>query len=417
MRLDAASRHVDLDPRAAGFVQTPYPAYAALHAQAPVFFWRQYGHWCLARHADVSAALRDPRFGRQILHVASRAELGWPEPDPRLAAFDDLERHSLLELEPPDHTRLRGLVNRAFVTRAILHLRPSIAALAHRLIDGFAAAGHCDLITPFATQIPLMTIAGFFGAPPEDAANLLGWSHRMVAMYQFRRSAGIENDALAAARDFAAYLRALVNERRQHPRDDLISALVAAGAADEKLTGDELISTCILILNAGHEASVHAIGNGVRALLEAGIDPLAAFASAASTSAAIEEMLRFDPPLHMFTRYALADMDFCGAPLRRGDKIGLLLGAANRDPAVFSQPDVFDPKRKTNPHVGFGGGIHFCLGAPLARLELETALPILFQRLPGLRLAQPPRARDSYHFRQLEKLEVGWDAGASVLVT
>ena len=411
MQIDRATRHLDLDPRDPAFVQDPYPAYAALQEATPVFFWRQYGHWCLAGHADVSAALRDSRFGRQMSPVASRATPGWPEPDPRLADFDRLERHSLLELEPPDHTRLRGLVNRGFVSRRIAHLRPAIAQLSHRLIDGFERAGACDLIDPFATQIPVLVIAGLLGVPDEHAGDLLAWSHDLVAMYQFRRSAEIEDRALTAARAFSAFLRALVAARRAQPRDDLISALIAAEGADDRLSEDELISTCVLILNAGHEATVHAIGNGVKALLEAGADPAAAFATPEATRATIEEMLRFDPPLHLFTRYALEDMDWRGLALRRGDRIGLLLAAANRDPAVFAAPGRFHPARAANPHVSFGGGLHFCLGAPLARLELDVALPILFQRLPGLRVAQPPVYSDSYHFRQLQALELAWEHG------
>ena len=408
MQLDKATRHLDLDPRDPAFVQDPYSAYAALHEAAPVFFWRQYGHWCLAGHADVSAALRDPRFGRQMSRVASPAAPGWPEPDPRLADFDALERHSLLELEPPDHTRLRALVNRGFVSRRIAHLRPAIAQLSHRLIDGFERAGACDLIAPFATQIPVLVIAGLLGVPDEHAGDLLAWSHDLVAMYQFRRSAEIEDRALAAARAFSAFLRGFVAARRAQPRDDLISAMIAAEAAGDRLSEDELISTCVLILNAGHEATVHAIGNGVKALLQAGADPATAFATPEATRATIEEMLRFDPPLHLFTRYVLEDMDWRGLALRRGDRIGLLLAAANRDPAVFAAPGRFDPARAANPHVSFGGGLHFCLGAPLARLELEVALPILFQRLPKLRIAQPPVYSDSYHFRQLQALEMAW---------
>ncbi len=408
MRIDAAKRLVDLDPRDPGFVQNPYAAYAEIRAKMPVFFSQQYGHWCVASHNGVSAVLREPRFGRQILHVASRAEMSWPEPDPALADFDALERYSLLELEPPAHTRLRGLVNRAFVTRRVEPLRAMIAALAHRLIDGFERAGRTDLLDPFATLIPVTVIAELIGVPVERAPDLLDWSHAMVAVYQFRRSTEIEARANAAAREFAACLRELIHQRRHMPRDDLLSALIAAESAGGRLSEDEMVATCVLLLNAGHEASVHAIGNGVKALLENKVDTAAVFAGAASAPACIEEILRFDAPLHLFTRYALADFAWNGMDFRLGDKIGLLLGAANRDPARFPQPDRFDPARTPNLHTSFGTGIHFCLGAPLARLELEVALPILFARLPGLRLAGVPRYRDTYHFRQVEELRVEW---------
>ena len=402
LRIDEAARRVDLDPRDPGFVADPYRFYARIRERTPVFFWAQYGHWCLARHDDVSAALREPRFGRQILHKTTREKLGWPAPDPRLAAFDAVERHSLLELEPPDHTRLRGLVNRAFVSRRIEHLRPAVAALAHESIDGFAGEGRVDLLTPFATRIPVFVIADLLGVGREHAPRLLDWSNRMVAMYQFRRSAAIEDGAVLATRDFVAFLRAAMAERRATPGDDLISGLLAV----EGLGEDELISTVILLLNAGHEATVHAIGNGVKALLESGHDPRAAFALPESTRKTVEEMLRFDPPLHLFTRFALEDFIWRGVPLRQGDKIGLLLGAANRDPARFAAPEKFDPARDPNPHVSFGGGIHFCLGAPLAQLELEVALPVLFARLPGLRLQGVPVYQDTYHFRRMERLQV-----------
>lgn len=406
LRIDAARAHVSLDPRDDVFVQDPYPAYAAIRAACPAFWWAEYGHWCLAGHAEVSAAFRDRRLGRQILHVASRAELGWEEPEPHLEPWLAVERHSLLELEPPDHTRLRGLVNRAFVSRQVERLRPRIAALAHELIDRFEGRGEVELIEAFATPIPVILIAELLGVPSARAPDLLRWSHAMVAMYQFRRTRAVEDEAVAATRDFVEFLSGYVAERRKRPAEDLISSLIAAEEAGEKLSAAELVSTCILLLNAGHEATVHAIGNGVAALLRAGCDPSRLLPSA--MPALVEETLRIDPPLHMFTRYALEPCEMFGVNMLRGERIGLLLGAANRDPARFDDPDRFDPARQSNPHVAFGGGIHFCVGAPLARLELEVALPILFARLPGLRLASPPHYRDAYHFHGLERLDLAF---------
>jgi cytochrome P450 len=406
LRIDAA--RVSLDPRDDVFVQEPYRAYDAIRQASPAFWWEQYGHWCFARHDHVTALLKDRRFGRQILHVTSREALGWPEPAPHLAPFLAVERHSLLELEPPDHTRLRGLVNRAFVSRHVERLRPRIAALAHELIDGFAGEGAADLLERFATPIPVIIIAELLGVSPARAPDLLRWSHAMVAMYQFRRSRAIEDEAVLATQAFVAFLRDQVAERRLSQTDDLISTLIAAREADDRLSGDELISTAILILNAGHEATVHAIGNGVRALLEHGIDVRGAMAGDDGGAGLVEEVLRFDAPLHMFTRYALEDCEAFGVTLRQGEQIGLLLGAANRDPARFDAPHRFDPMRPANAHASFGSGIHFCIGAPLARLELEVALPILFSRLPGLVLDGPPRYRDSYHFHGLERLDARW---------
>jgi cytochrome P450 len=406
LRVDG--QRLRLDPREPAFVQDPYPAYDAMRGLSPAFVWEEYGHWCFARHEQVTQLLKDKRFGRQILHVASRAELGWPEPQPHLEPFLALERHSLLELEPPDHTRLRNLVNRAFVSRQVERLKPRIAALAHALIDSFADKGEVDLLPAFATPIPVMIIAEMLGVPTSRAEDLLDWSHRMVAMYQFGRSRAVEDAAVAATQDFVAFLKGYVAERRAAPADDLITTLIAAESAGERLSEAELITTCVLLLNAGHEATVHAIGNGVKALLEHKVDVARAAAEPLSLERLVEETLRFDAPLHLFQRYALEDCEVFGVPLRKGEQIGLLLGAANRDPARFVEPHRFDAARAVNAHVSFGAGIHFCIGAPLARLELQVALPILFARLPGLRLAEQPRYRDAYHFHGLESLRVAW---------
>jgi cytochrome P450 len=403
-----ARRNVRLDPRDPKFFSDPYAAYAAIRAEAPAFFWEDYGFWCFAAHADVSALLRDRRFGRQILHVMSREELGWPEPKPHLAPFDALERHSILEMEPPEHTRLRNLVNRAFVSRQVEKLAPRIAALAHALIDAFEAKGSADLIEEFATPIPIAVIAELLGVPPELGPQMLNWSHRMVAMYQFGVTRAVEDSAAEASREFADFVRGYARARRSDLRDDLISQLLVAETEAGKLSEDELVTTCILLLNAGHEATVHGIGNGAKAMLKLGIDPREAFASDKARAATVEELMRLDPPLHLFARYALEDVEYAGVALRKGEKIGLLLAAANRDPARFPHPDAFDAARDPNPHVAFGAGIHFCVGAPLARLEMATALPILFARLPGLKLAKKPEYRDAYHFHGLEKLKLVW---------
>src|SRR5208282_488855 len=317
----------------------------------------------------------------------SRAELGWPEPKPHLQPFDALERHSILELEPPEHTRLRNLVNRAFVSRRIENLASQIAALAHERIDAFARTGSAELIAEFAGPIPVAVIADLLGVPRDMGRELVDWSHRMVAMYQFGADRAVEDRAAEAARAFADFVRGYARARRSDLGDDLISQLLIAESDGGKLREDELVATVILLLNAGHEATVHAIGNGVKIMLEHGVDARSAFGSESAVAATVEELLRLDAPLHLFTRYALENVEFAGVSLRKGEKIGLLLGAANRDPERFPHPDRFDRARAANAHVSFGAGIHFCVGAPLARLELAVALPILFARLPDLRLA------------------------------
>jgi unspecific monooxygenase len=409
LTLDASRRRVRLDPRNRAFLDDPYPAYAEIRAAAPVFFWEDYGLWCFATHADVSALLRDKRFGRQILQVMSRDELGWPAPKDHLAPFDAIERHSMPEMEPPAHTRMRNLVNRAFVSRRIEKLAPRIAALAHERIDAFAGDGAAELIEAFATPIPVAVIADLIGVPQAMGPQLLDWGRRMVAMYQFGVTRDVELSAAAASQEFADFVRGYAKARRADLRDDLISQLLVAESEEGRLSEDELVSTCIVLLNAGHEATVHAIGNAVRTLLERALEPRTIFADPKSTAATIEELLRLDAPLHLFTRYALEDVEACGVTLRKGEKIGLLLGAANRDPERFPDPDAFEPERDPNPHVTFGAGVHFCIGAPLARLEMALALPILFERLPGLRLSERPRRRDTFHVHGTEALRVAWD--------
>jgi cytochrome P450 len=386
-------------PRDPDFVQDPYPFYERARAAGPLFLWEDYGFPCAAGHDAVNALLRDRRLGRE--------PPGGPPPRAdHLRDFYALDDLGMLDREPPAHTRLRGLVLRAFTARRVAALEPEIAALALGLIDDIDGP-EFDLLPAFAERLPVIVIARLLGVPDAMADQLLGWSHAMVAMYQARRDRGVEDAASAAAGAFAGYLRGLVAERRARPADDLISALAAAEAAGDRLSEGELIATCVLLLNAGHEATVHVIGNGVRALLAAGADPARAFRDAAATAAAVEEMLRFDPPLHLFTRIAREDVEVLGRRLRRGAVVGCLLAAANRDPARIPAPARFDPGRAPAPaHLSFGAGIHFCVGAPLARLELAVALPILFARWPRLTLAAPPVFADRYHFRGLTALRL-----------
>jgi unspecific monooxygenase len=401
--IDVARRRVRLNPGDPDFFDDPYPAYAAIREASPAFFWEDYGFWCFARFADVSALLRDRRFGRRIVESDS------PDAKPHLEPFDALERCSMLELEPPQHTRLRNLVNRAFVSRRIERLGPQIERLAHERIDAFMSGRSADLVAEFAGPIPVAVIADLLGVPREMGVKLVDWSHRMVAMYQFGADRAVEDRAAEAARAFADYIRSFARARRGDLGDDLVSQLLIAESDGGKLSEHELVATVILLLNAGHEATVQAIGNSVKTMLDQRVDARDAFASESATLATVEELLRLGPPLHLFARYALEEVEFAGVRLRRNEKIGLLLGAANRDPERFPNPDAFNRTRTPNPHVSFGAGIHFCVGAPLARLELAVALPILFARLKGLRLIERPRYRDSFHFHGLEALRVEWE--------
>jgi unspecific monooxygenase len=382
-------------PKDAAFVQNPYPFYERARAAGPFFHWADYGLTATGNAAAVAAIFRDRRFGREPVTP--------PVIPPHLAPFYAVEAHSMLELEPPRHTRLRNLVLRAFTSRRIAELRPQIEGLAHALIDAFPS-GPFDLLTAFAQPIPVRIIARLLGVPEGMAPDLLRWSNAMVGMYQAGRTRAMEDAAIAATTAFVAFLRAYVQDRRKAPADDLITQLIAAEMEGEKLTTDELISTCILLLNAGHEATVHSIGNGVKTLLETRTPPAALAPEA--IEATVEEILRFDPPLHMFTRHAYDEVEVMGHTFRRGDQVALLLAAANRDPRAWDRPDHFLPTRPVKPHTSFGAGIHFCVGAPLARLELQTALPILFTRCPTLSLTAPPAYGDVYHFHGLQALTV-----------
>lgn len=381
------------------FVQNPYPFYAGARSHGPFFHWADYDLPCTGNAAACNLIFRDRRFGRE-----APPEFAPPIP-PHIQPFYDFENNSMLSLEPPKHTRLRGLVLRAFTSRRIAALGPDITALTHQLIDALPQRlpqDDFDLLPHFAQHLPVIIIARLLGVPEAMAPDLLRWSNAMVSMYMAKRTRAIEDAAVAATNDFVAFMRGYVDARRGDPRDDLITHLIAAEEGGEKLTSDELIATCILLLNAGHEATVHTIGNGVKAVLDH-----SAQVFMATPEALTEEILRYDPALHMFTRWVYADVEVMGQHFKRGDQVGLLLAAANRDPALYDAPDHFIPARPAAPHLSLGAGLHFCVGAPLARLELQIALPILFQRLPNLRLtAAPPEYADVYHFHGLKSLMV-----------
>ncbi|MBS3651820.1 cytochrome P450 [Pseudaminobacter sp. 19-2017] len=403
LAFDPDSRRASLDPHEPAFVQNPYEAYAWLHSVSPAFFWEQYGFWCFGGYDEVNRLLRDRRLGRQ----RPADVVPYPTERSHLSNFDGLEANSLLELEPPAHTRLRTLVNRAFVSRQVERLRPRIEALANELIDRFPASGAFDLLTAYASPLPITIIAEMLGVPVEMGPQLLEWSHRMVTMYVLDPSREDQIAADNASRDFASFLRGHVAERRKRPGDDLISLLIAAQDGERKLTEDELISSVVLLLNAGHEATVHQTGNAVMTILSQGGDPRRFFTTLEANQAGVEECLRYEAPLHVFTRYAYEEIELGnGIRLKPGEQIGLLLGMANRDPRAFAESDRFDPARTDQKNVSFGAGIHFCIGAPLARLELQVSLKVLFDRLPSLALAEAPRFSDTYHFHGLERLMV-----------
>lgn len=406
VKMDVEKRRVSLNGRDPAFYQNPNPVYAALHAHCPTFYWEEQKQWFFAGYEQVNAVLRDRRFGRQILHVASREELGLPEPEGHVCHFAKAEEHSLLELEPPEHTRLRTLVNRAFFSRQVEKMTPEIAELANALIDRFEKDGETELLSSFAEIIPVTMIARMIGIPEEMGPKLLEWSHAYVRMYMFGRTREDEDAADRAAKEFADYVKSVIAERRAKPADDLLTHMIHTEHKGQLLTEDELVSTTIVLLNAGHEATVHQIGSSVRTILKSGLDPEVLFRDEAATARTVEECLRISAPVHVFQRWVLEPVVIDGVALKRGDKVSVILAAANLDPKKFTEPLVFNPERDEAPHLSFGAGIHFCIGAPLARLELNIALPILFKRLKGMRLKGEPVVKDVYHFHGLERLEV-----------
>ncbi|MBV9821860.1 MAG: cytochrome P450, partial [Actinobacteria bacterium] len=336
--------------------------------------------WLAFGYPEANAVLRSRTLGR----------IWTPRwPDVEMPGFELIHRNSMLENEPPAHTRLRRLVAGAFARGHVERLRPRVAALADRLADELAEAGRdgapVDLIAGFAEPLPVQVIAELLGVPESDRALLRPWSNAIVKMYEYQVSDAQRGAAETAAEEFVAYLRELVALRRRRPEPDLISSLITeTDTAGARLTEDELVTTCTLLLNAGHEASVNVVGNGVLALFS---HPdqwrrLLAGESAGESlvDSAVEELIRFDSPLQLFERTAIADTPIGGVTVRAGQKVAALLGSANRDPAVFADPDRLDVARPDNPHLGFGAGIHFCLGAPLARVELQTSLRSLLGR-------------------------------------
>ncbi len=385
-----------LDPRDPAFVADPYPVFDELRRAGRPLWHDGLGLWLAFRHADADAVLRHRRAGRVF---ADR------EPLADFDVFNRLHRDSILDSEPPQHTRLRRLVQGAFARGHVERLRGPVQRIADALLDRVVDRGVCDLLADYAAPLPVGVIAELLGVPESDRHLLRPWSNAMVKMYEYDRPPELEVAARRACAEFDSYLRELAAERRRRPREDLVSHL--AGVPD--LSDDELVANCVLLLNAGHEASVNVFGNGLWALLRhpAQLARLRADLEGLLPPA-MEELTRYDAPLQLFERTAYDDIDIGGVTVRRGQKIAALIGSANRDPSVFSDPGVLDVGRDPNPHLGFGAGIHFCLGAPLARLELSISLPTLLRRLPGIELAAEPAYLPHFVIRGLQSLHVRW---------
>jgi len=396
------------------FVRNPYPRLEELRETAPVFLEPNYNKVFFTRYDDIAALLRDKRLGRSILHVLSRDELGWPPQDPRQADFDAFNSSHMLDLEPPDHTRLRSLVSQVFTPRRVEALLPRVQALIGRILDPLEDRKSFDFVTDLAEPLPVAVIAELLGVPAEDQPLLRPWSAAIVKLYELGFSEEQQQQANSAVLEFSEYLRGLAHERRLRPRDDLITALIEARDGTDKLSETEFISSCILLLNAGHEASVNGSSAAVLALSRNEKARAQLISAARSSEAipvlfktAVEELLRFDTPLPMFERFVLEDMDIGGVQLERGQEICLLYASGNRDPRKFERPDELWLERSPNPHLTFGLGIHYCLGAPLARLELALLLKAVLERFPQMQVDEASlEYGGGFVIRGISRLEV-----------
>lgn len=395
---------VRLDPSDPGFLDDPYPVLAELRAEAPMVWHEPWGLWLATTHASVSAVLRDRRFGRL-----------WQDHEPadRMEPFNALHRNQMMENEPPAHTRLRRLVAGAFGRGHVERMRPRIAELAASMLDAPDGVGeqlrdgvHVDILASYAEPMPVFVIADLLGVPRADHQDLRRWSQAIVHMYEPDVDAATREAAVEASRDFSAYVRGVVEHRRDHPGEDLISDLIAERDGGTRLSEDELVASVVLLLNAGHEASVNVFGNGMHALLADRAQLARVTGGEVSVETALEELIRYDAPLQLFERTATDDIEVAGVTVRRGQKVAALMGSANRDAAAFEDADVFDVSRDPNPHVGFGMGLHFCLGAPLARLELQLTIDALLERFGQLALAEPAPRRPTWVLRGYESIPV-----------
>lgn len=378
------------DPADPEFIADPYPVFADLRKHAEVHWHDGLGLAVAVSHRACSELLRQRALGR-IWTDKSPAE--------RFPAFNLLHQNSLLENEPPRHTRLRASISAAFNRGHTERLRPWVGELAGRLVDSMGGAG--DLLEHLAAPLPIEVIGELLGVPDDDRPKLQPWSNAIVKMYEYGLAPERADTAERAAAEFVDYLRELAARRAVEPGNDLISDLLSV-----ELTEDELVGTAVLLLMAGHEATVNVIGNGVLALLRHRDQWERLVADPSLVPQAVEELIRFDAPLQLFERTATVDTEVAGFPVRAGQKVAALLGAAARDPEIFDHPDELDIARSPNPHLGFGAGIHYCVGAPLARVEVAAALEALIIRMPDLRLAGVPDRRPEFVIRGLRSLPV-----------
>jgi len=389
------------------FIANPYPVLNELREATPIFWNERSGQWTLTRFADVYETLRDRRLGRSYSHLYTHAQLGRNEPDSRWPAFLQHEQWSLLCLEPPDHTRIRRLVAKVFTPKSVAALRPRIEGFADELLDHCRELATFDLLSDYAQPYSVAVICSMLGVPRSDTRLLLDWSHAIVKMYELSTTDTIRASANTAAAEYIEYTKQLIAAKRAKPDGLLISELVRVEDEGDVLTEDEIVSTTMVLVEAGHEATVNTLGNGMRAMLKHEGQWQRVVGGEVPAKVAVEEMLRWDSPLHLFERWVLDDgVEIAGQSLKIGDEVAMLFGAAQRDPRRFDEPDRFDIGRGDTAHIGFGGGIHFCVGAPLARQEIEVSVAGLANRFPTLRLAGEPTYHPNFVIRGLTALRL-----------
>ena len=388
------------------FAQNPYPTYHLLRREAPIYWSDLWGCWILTRYRDIVSTLQNPRRFSSVGRLTAAMEL----PQDVREQVRPLVRHysqGLINVDPPDHTRLRQLVHKAFLPGTVGAMAGYVEGIVERLIEEVQPRGKMDIIRDFAYPLPVTVIARLMGVPPADHGKLKRWSGKIVEFMATPKPAPevlmSSQDALLALQD---YFRSTFRRRRVEPRDDLISALVAAEEAGERLTEEELISTCVTLLIGGHETTTYLISSGVLALIQHPEQLRKLRVNPDGARMAVEEMLRYEGPFQRNRRLATEAVELDGHLIQKGQLLVQMLGAANRDPAVFPNPDSFDIERHPNRHVSFGHGPHFCVGAPLARLEAPIAINALLRRLPNLELATDELAWKNTVFRGLERLPV-----------
>ena len=393
---------VQFNPIDPEFVANPYPTYHRLRTLDPVHH-SPLGFWVLTRYEDVVSSLRDPRFAKEAIAAFVAARFGMTLPGVGV---------SMLDRDPPDHTRLRGLVNKAFTPRVVEVLRPRVQQIVDGLLDAAEGAGAMDLIEDFAYPIPVIVICEMLGVPVEDRERFKQWGldiARGLDAIWLPPDSEVTQRSMASRRALSDYFRELIAERRKAPRGDMLSGLIAAEEAGDKLSEEELLATCILLLVAGHETTVNLIGNGTLALLRHPDQLRLLRENPGLIAGAVEELLRFDGPVQRTARIPSEDVTVAGQTIPKGEMVMPFIGAADRDPAQFPDPDRLDITRSDNRHIAFGWGIHFCLGAPLARVEGQIAINTLVQRLPKLALAtDKPEFRQSLTLRGLSTLPVSF---------